>query len=286
MKDTRSEQGSGIGMVSGRGGWWVAAGLLLALWLVPTQAQAQLTDEEKDYLKEKTDGPSSIFVLTPRIRAIGMPGFIWDLFLDRHSTHWEGQTNLSYGLEFILRKPSYDLVFNADYTDYSQPDDWFLEKDDPARKADLTSFPLEIVSLTVGVKWFFDISPVFGLFVGGGLGAGVVLGEVVKTDPSPECLLFLENQDLDENGMLNTANDGDPNDPSRLDQAPCVDSAGNPQITPGSGEVETDIPPVVPLVNIGFGAQFTFADHYVWRLETGTDLLYFYAGTSIGYQWW
>ena len=264
----------------------LAAGIMLALLMISAQASAQLTDEERDYLKEKKDGPSSVYVLTPRIRAIVMPDFVWDLFLDRHSSHWEGQTNLSYGMEFVLRKPSYDLVFNADFTDYSQPDDWFLESGDPARKADFTSIPLQIVSMTVGVKWFFDISPVFGLYVGGGLGAGIIIGDVEKTDPSAECLLFLENQDVDENGSLNTANDGDPNDGARLDQEPCVDASGNPQLTPGSTEVEGDIPPVVPLVNLGFGAQFTFAEHFVWRLETGTDLLYFYAGTSLGYQWW
>ncbi len=250
-----------------------AAAAMLVVWLAPQAASAQLTEEEAKYLKEKQVGPETIYVLTPRVRAIVMPDFVWDLFLERHSSHWEGQTNLSFGMEFLLRKPSYDLSFAADFTDYSQPDDWFLEKDDPARKADFTTIPLEIISLTVGVKWFFDISPVFGLFLGGGLGAGVILGEVEKTDPSPECLLALDSQ-------------ADINDSAGLDRPPCVDSAGRAQLTPGSTEIEEDIPPVLPLVNLSFGAQFTIADHYVIRLETGMDLLYFYSGISLGAQWW
>ncbi len=255
--------------------WWpllVSALVVAALMAVASPASAQLTDEEKEYLKEKTDGPSSIYLIAPRIRAVTVPSFILDAFLDRHGSNWEDGANLGYGMEFVLRKPTYDLVFGFEWADISMSDDWWLESGDPARKADFTTFPLQIVSLTVGINWFFDISEVFGLYLGGGLGVGLVLGDVEKTDPSIDCINALETS-------------GDPKDSSRLDQEPCTIN-GQPQTQPGTTEIEEDIPPALPIINLAFGTQFTIAEHIAWRIEAGANLPYFYAGTSIGYMWW
>ncbi len=237
---------------------------------VMPKAETSLSEEEMAYLKEKAEGPSQIYILTPRIRAITIPDFIFDAFLERHSSHWEDGPNLAYGLEFTLRKPTYDLVFAFEYADLSQPDNWFLEKDDPARKADWTTFPLALTSLTIGIQWFYEISDVFGLYMGAGLGAGLVIGEVEKTDPSVECI-----------GAL-----GDDKNADRLDEAPCTVN-GEPQLdqTPGSTEVENRVPPVLPLINLYFGAQFTIYKNVVLKLDVGFND-YFYSGLSIGYQWW
>lgn len=260
-------------MMNRRGLWALMAvfGLMLAWQMAaPSAAQAQLTDEEKEYLKEKTDGPSTVFLLAPRIRAVGVFNGVWGLFLDEHSSHWRGRANLGYGAEFVLRKPEYDLVFGFEWADLSMPDDWWLESGDPARKAEVTTFPVQLLSLTVGINWFFDISEVFGLYLGGGLGVGVLLGDIEKTEPSLACVEAL----------------GESKDTSLLDQEPCVDSQGNRQSLASTTEKEDRVPPVLPIINVAFGTQFTIAEHLVWRIETGVNLPYFYAGTSIGYQWW
>ena len=251
---------------------------------LPVQIDTLPPKSQRENFGGMNEAPETVYLITSRLRAISMPDFVWELFLERHSSHWKGQTNLSYGFEFIQRKPSREYFVKADFTDYSQPDAWFLWKDDPARGADFTSLSLSLLSVAVGVNWVWELSPNFSVFYGGGLGLAVSLGEVKRTAPSSECLLFLENEDFGANGVLNTANDGDVNDSSRLEEVPCVDEGGNPSLNLETTEKRSDIPSMVPLWNISLGTQLIFADDFVWRFETGTDLIYFYAGTSIGYQ--
>jgi hypothetical protein len=273
---------------AGRGGAW--GGLVLAALLacvgggeaaaqegegankppekVIKDTQSVLTEEERRFLKEKQEGPSQTYTILPRFRLVSIPDAALGLFLERHSESWGDGPNLAYGLEFLLQNPAYAWSFSLEFADISRPDDWFLESGDPARKADWTTFPLQLINLNVGVQWFFDLSEVFSFYVGAGLGAGIVLGEVEKTDPSDECVLSL----------------GETKDAARLDQAPCY-VGGQPRLQAGSTEVEDRIPPVLPLINLTGGMQVIAYEHLVWRLEVGFND-YVFAGTSLGYKWW
>jgi hypothetical protein len=235
---------------------------------VVKETSSVLTEEERAYLKEKVEGPTTTYTVMPRFRLASLPDGILGLFLDRHAESWNDGPNLGYGLEFLLQNPAYAWSFSFEFVDLSRADDWFLEKDDPARKADWTTFPVQLLNLNVGVQWFWDISEVFSFFFGAGLGAGIVLGDIEKTDPSAACVASL----------------GESTDASRLDRAPCY-VGGQPQLDEGSTEVEDRVPPVLPLINLTGGTQVTIYDHVVWRLEVGFND-YVYAGTSLGYKWW
>lgn len=234
----------------------------------PSSANAQITDDEAKYLKEKDEGPSQIFLVAPRVRGAWVPGFVWDLFLDRHGENWNGNANMSYGAEFILRTPkSHDLVFSLAWTDLQMTDAWWLGKGDPARKADWTEFDVSLLTLDASYYKWWEISEVFGIYAGGGIGLAMVIGDVTKHDSSDACY-----NDL-------AANDN----PDRLDEAPCfVD--GEPSLS-GSTQKEDAIPPVIPLLNLTVGTQFTIEEHFFIRIDGGFKG-YFFSGLSAGYTWW
>ncbi len=229
-----------------------------------------LTEEEKKFLKEKREGPSRRYAISPRFRLVSIPDATLDLFLERHAESWNDGPNFAYGLEFMVRNPDYAWVFWAEFADLKRKDDWFLEKDDPARKADWTTFPIQMPSLGASARWYWDLSPVFSFYAGAGLGVALVLGEIEKTDPAPECVLAL----------------GESEDPSLLDKAPCYEN-GQPKLDPAPGATETEdrIPPVLPIIDVTGGMQVTIYDHVIWKLELGLHT-YTYAGTSLGVQWW
>ncbi len=235
---------------------------------VVKETKSVLTEEERKYLKEKKEGPSQTYTILPRFRLASLPDFMLGLFLDRHSESWGDGPNFAGGLEFLLQNPAYAWSFSLEFADLQRPDDWFLEGGDPARKADWTTFPVQLINLNVGVQWFWDLSEVFSFYFGAGLGAGIVLGDIEKTDPSDECITSLQNS---KNADL-------------FDLPPCYET-GQPQLQAGSTEIEDRVPPVLPLVNLTTGTQVTIYDHFVWRTEIGFNT-YFFAGMSLGYKWW
>ena len=243
-----------------------------AIVIAPQTASAQLTEEEEAYLKEKKDGPSQIYLMQGRIDAVGIPGFLLDPWLKRHGSHWDGQTNLGYGLDFVLRKPdAYDVVFSAGFVDLSMPDAWWVGANKDPGDADWTEFPVSIIQLSVSMRFAWVISEVFELYTGGGIGVFFFLDDIYKTDPSVDCVTALEGS----------------SDYGALDRSPCTEN-GVPQLSdaPSAREKEDSVPPVLPSIELIFGTQFTFAEHFTWRIETAGLFPYFRASTALGYQWW
>ena len=242
---------------------------VLLVALLPSVASAQMTEDEKEYLNEKEFGPSKTYMITPKVRGVWIADWQLDLFLDRHGSHWQDRANMEYGLDFIIRAPNdYQLVFGASWADISMPNDWWLEKDEPPRKADWTTFKHSLIVLDASYYKEWEISDIFAIYAGGGLGVGIFLGESTKRDPSAECLLAV------------TAT-GNPDD---LDNAPCRTDAGVSLDPLDSGE-DVGIPPALPWINLTVGSQFTIADYGIIRLDTGFKG-YWFAGLSFGAQWW
>jgi len=241
-------------------------GVLLAL---PAIASAQMTEEEKKYLEEKQKGPSTVYAILPRTRVITIPDFLFDQFFGRHASTWDGGTNLSYGLEFILREPrSHEFVFTLDWTDTSLRDEWWVEEGKAARQADWTEFGMTLVNLGAAYNAWWPVSDVFAFYAGAGLGLAVVVGDVYKTNPTQACIVAL----------------GASKDYSQLEQSPCeVD--GRPALDLAKRKPEDGIPPVLPTLNLSGGAQVTIKEHFAIRFDFGFEY-YFFGGLSLGYQWW
>lgn len=247
--------------------WAVLVALAI---LVPSTATAQYVDRD-DNVRLEEEFDENEFYIGPRIRAIAVPKFILDLWFDEHANHWQGRTNLSYGLEFVWRKvDQYEISTAFDYAQLGMEDDFWLEKGDNPDQADYTEVDLQVASLVVSGYWYWDVQEWFSPYVGGGIGAGLVLGDIVKFDPRPgtDCTSGLgQSSGFAPNSCFGP--NGEP-DPSAID-------LDNP-------EIEEGVPPVVPIVNLSGGARFNIADHGVIKLEMGF-YDYFFVGLSGGYQW-
>lgn len=250
---------------------WLAALLLAASagLIAPAPAQAQQVDGNNT-ISFDVDKKNE-FYIAPRIRAIIIPDWLLGQFYDQHASHWDGDPNLAYGLEFVWRKvDAYEISTAVEYADLSMPSQFWLESGDPANSADYTEIDLQLLSVVVSGYWYWDAQKWLSPYVGGGIGAGVVLGDIVRYDANPgsDCAASLGGPD----GFA--SND-------------CFGPNGEPQpdaIDQASRNVEDSIPPVIPVINITGGLRFNMGEHAIAKLEVGF-YDYFFGGVSLGGQW-
>lgn len=239
-----------------------------AVAIAPRPAAAQYVDRDDD-IRFEDEFDTHEFAVAPRVRAVVVPDFILGAFYDRHASHWDGESNLAYGLEFVWRKVGeYEIVTAVEYADLSMPSDFWLQEGDSKQDATYTELDLQLLSLTVSGYWYWDVEEWFAPYVGGGIGAGVVMGDIVKWEPreSSECYAGLGT----ESGWAPNSCFGDDGEPS-------PEAFEDP-------ETESEIPPVVPVVNLAAGLRFNIAKHGMIKLEAGF-YDYFFVGLAGGAQW-
>lgn len=232
----------------------------------PVAAQEQTEDVR---IGESSDNE---YQIVGRTRAVGIPNFMLGAFYDQHSANWrDGQTNFGYGLEFVYRKvDAFELSAAVEYADLSMPEDMWLEAGKRDRKADRVQFDMGLASLVFSGYYYWDVTQWFSPYVGGGLGAAMVLGDVTKFDPVGSC-----RGGIGTGGAPGGGFGGEQcyNDDGSFDDSQFED-----------GEVEDRIPAVVPMVNVTTGTRFNIGEHGVVKLEFGF-YNYLFAGLSAGAQW-
>ncbi len=250
-----------------------AFGALVAFLLVaaaPLEAQAQYVDRD-DNVRFEDEFDRSEFMVTPRIRAIVVPDFILGAWFDEHASHWDEGSNLAYGFDFVWRKVGdFEISTALEYADLSMPSAFWQESGDQPSDAEFTEVDMQLLSLVFSAYWYWDVEEWFAPYVGGGIGGGVVLGDIVRYEP---------RQGSTCRGGLGGSTSFAPNS--------CFNDSGGPdpsQIDVDNPDVEEDIPPVVPMVNLTGGLRFNMGEHGVAKLEVGF-YDYFFAGASLGAQW-
>jgi hypothetical protein len=222
-----------------------------------------------------------------RVRGLFVPGFLLSPFLQQY----QALNSLSVGGEFVRRKGELDIVVSLDLSFYSPPDgNWLGANKDPTVDTHYVHMQnLDFLSVDVAFIWNHDLLPWLGVMVGGGVGLGVVLGDV-----------YLINN---ASGLCNAANAGDPSqchpvspeiDPQtgmpigeikpgapdfqqKLDATArtlaacqmsggvdCRDTADHPHWHPSS-----DKPPVMAVVNLVVGFKFKLHRHLNVNLSGG-----------------
>jgi len=259
---------------------WIATVAFAALsagWSAQAWAQddedSPPAEVEIEDITGATDAEPVVYQVTlPRVWMIVTPSFLLDAFFDLHGSHWsEGTVNFAYGGEFIIRRlkddgsEDFDLVFSIDWADLSMTDDWWLEADDPIRDTDWGRNSLSLLTFDVAINWVTEITQIWDLYYGVGLGIGVVLGEFTKQDIDPRCIVPAgESREV----TIVTAN--------------CADAQTEPGSSP---EVEDGVPPVIPALSLTLGTRWTIEDNWIIQLEGGWKSLYFYGGLELGYAW-
>lgn len=192
------------------------------------------------------------------VRIVYVPDSILDSFFDRHGSHWDGRANLSFGVDYILRRvDAWELTGGVYWTNMGMPASYWIESGKDLDAADFTRQNLSTVHVEVNMHYNLDIIPEVGWFVGGGAWGGVILGELEKANISRECAEAVERGE------------------GELEGCP----------TDGLFEKETAIPGGFGMASASTGFRFQLSERVVARLETGFKG-YVFGGLSLGGQFW
>lgn len=119
------------------------------------------------------------------VRYVTMPEWLLDVFFDDHPVI-HGQ---SVGAEFVIeRGPENALVIEVDYTGLEIPaTNWREPGDDPSQARFIDWSGLGLVSADVTYRRTMWLGSRFGLYAGGGLGLGFLVGSGEETPVLPTC---------------------------------------------------------------------------------------------------
>ncbi len=212
------------------------------------------------------------FALGARVRGLFITPAMVAPFLPAATT----LASASLGVEFIYRKPSYDVVTSLDFSFTTPSDGNFLGVNhDPSVDTHFVHFDnLNFISADVSIighHWFTDW---FELRYGAGVGLGVVLGDVYLINNSSSCTLANAG-DISQCHPVGV----DLTSPMRQQQLQAtangmLDTAQTPHY-----HVSADKPPVLPVLNILVGALFKVHRHVTLQVELGfRDAIFFGGG--------
>lgn len=233
--------------------------------LASPAAFAQYIDHD-DRARFESELAQDEFMAVARFRAIMVPPFALGLFFDEHANNWEnGNTNFAYGVEFSWRRSTdFEIGLAIDYADLSMAGQFWLASDDPPEDADWTVVDASLLSVVISSYWFWNINEWFTPYVGGGIGPGFIIGDVLKYNPRV-------GSPCRQSGVFNPPG--------------CLDENGQPDLAAHFDPAEKeDIPPILPVINVVGGARFNIQKHGVLKLELGFQN-YLFAGISAGGQW-
>jgi len=197
-----------------------------------------------------------------RLRSVWVPKPVLELFLTRAAG---GAQNFGYGLELTRRRGTTELQLGFEYEHVNVGQGVWINKGDDVSAGDEADYVLSPGSSGHQFGWFTaeftfinhaEISKTFAIRYGGGLGIGVILGE-------------LDHYNVICNGATNSA-----------PEPGCVPDrfGGAATYSPdpgGATQVKYDLPPVFPVVNAILGLQIRPTDKLTINLEGGIRTLPF-----------
>lgn len=227
----------------------IPVAILVGVMSVPALATAQEEPEEASIVAQKGQ---SQFGVGARVRYIFMPTSVLNLFLD-HSTPL---SSFGVGAEVVRRKGNFDVVFGIEYDGVSPEDGLYLEQGDnpstPGEYPDYVEFDgLALLGFDASFIWHADIASKVQFRYGGGIGVGLVLGDVKQYDVV--CPPGTTVDQLD-------------------DESQCAGRVF---------DKNADVPPVVPIVNVVLGFRFKVNEQLTVNLDGGfRNVFYFGLGTD------
>jgi hypothetical protein len=240
-----------------------------------------------------TDDGRTLYALGVRGRLFLAPGWMLAPFLDQYNAVTRG----SIGLEFTRRRGTFDVVTSLDFTWMSPADGNFLGAGkDPTLDTHYVEFRgFNFLSLDVSFYYHHEVTRWLEVLVGGGIGLGLVLGDIDdingssqvctaanRGDPS-KCYPISSDTYQNAQGQTVTVGaikPGDPDFERKLDataqsqarcnamntsgQLDCRDTSLHPHF-----HVVTEKPPVMVVVNFLVGLRFKLHRHANLNLTGG-----------------
>jgi hypothetical protein len=220
--------------------------------------------------KETAPIPSTdervLYAVGLRVRYLTVPGWLLAPFLDQHTS----LNSASLAGEFVRRKGNLDITVSLDLGFYSPTDGNYLGSGkNPNLDTHYVQFRnLDFLSLDVSFYWVHDFLPWLALTLGGGVGIGIVFGDVFVVNNSQT--------------VCNAANAGDPNscypvgpagpvkptDPQFQQKLEALKS-GNDTAQSPNYHSSSDKPPVMVVVNFAIGLRFKVHRHFAVNVGGG-----------------
>lgn len=261
----------------------------------PNQAASETASKDKAVAAPRdatapisTDDPRVLYVLGAHGRLVTVPGWTLGGFLAQHTELTSG----SVGLDFTRRKGRFDIILSLDFGFYSLGNGNYLsDSNNAAVDTHYTQFNnLNFLSVDVSFMWQRDLTRWLAFTVGGGIGLGVVLGDVYIINNSQtvctaanagntqECYPVSADTYVDSNGAtreIGAIRPGDPDFQRKLDAtaesqrrcdpntSDCRDTSQHPHYH------ASNKPPVLPVINFQFGFKFKIHRHANINLTAG-----------------
>lgn len=232
--------------------------LILALALVGVastagDARAQEETSDENYDGEESSETESALTSTNkvkhgvglRLRYIFVPKGLIELFMEEASS---GVSQPGFGLDYVRRKKNFEFSVGFEYDNLSPEDGYFVERGGNPLQAGTTDFirfdGLSWFTIDASIVYHQPLSSLISLRYGGGLGFGIVRGDIISQD------------------ALCVGND--------------IQGGDCQAVGP---EEEEDFFRFPPVFNLLGGLQFTPADNFAINLEIGMRTV-FYSGLS------
>lgn len=212
------------------------------------------------------------------IRAMFIHPWLLGLFFDQSTP----LNSMAFGGEFIYRRGTLDIIGSIDFGFYSPKDGNYLENGkSPATEVDYIQFDgLNVLAFSVHFIKHHEILPWMSFIWGGGVGIGIVLGNIYRVSAGKGCDSETAG---DESRCMPNSNTWDPNNPNRWLNDPnnqgkeSDDSPTNPKRWKEDG-----VWPVVPIVHLLVGLDFKISDQFGVRVDGGFRNA-FYVGATGNY---
>jgi len=139
------------------------------------------TEEARDSTDPWEDPQEGYYFAGLFYRHIFVPEFLLNLFLDEST----GASNPAFGGEVTYRKDGFDIIGSIWYSSYAV-DGAFRASGDPDGDTEIINSELGVLFVSASFLWSTPFNDIFALEYGVGLGLGVVLGDLVRTEAYPE----------------------------------------------------------------------------------------------------
>lgn len=208
------------------------------------------------------------------IRATFLHPWTLGLFFD-HSTP---VNSMAFGGEFVYRRGSFDIIGSIDFGFYGPKDGNYLENGkNPTTEVDYIQFDgLNMLAFSVIFIKHHEILPWMSFVWGGGVGIGIVFGDMFRASAGPQ---GCDSETAgDETRCL--VKGMDPSNPDKWLNDP-ANQGTEAQDNPGSPKRwKEDIWPVSPIVHLLVGLDFKISDMFSVRVDGGFRFPTFYVGAT------
>jgi hypothetical protein len=212
--------------------------------------------------------PDVSYGVAARLRWVSVPGWLLNAFTKKNMP----LSSWGTGIELFRRKANFEVVVSFSYQSLSASDgNWLGSGNNAATDTNFVQFQhLALYGIDAAFIWRAAFNKWLGVHYGAGFGIGIVGGHILRT--------------IDNSGDCTDANAGDPTQCHPANVTCTASSCNDAQLQAAGRFVSSDVPPVLPIINVVLGLDFRVPKVRGWEAKIeGGFYDAFYLGGGIGY---